>query len=199
MAQAQLGAVVRHLRKVVGGAEGEGLSDGQLLRVFSVEKDQAAFACLVRRHGPMVLRVCRHVLRHQQDAEDAFQAVFLALARGADAIRKADGLAGWLHGVAYRVAMKAKRDAGRRRRHERQARPAEATAPTPPSDWREVQVALDEEIQGLPLRYRAPFVLCFLEGKSRAEAARDLGLKEGTVWSRERQACRITPAAFVDQ
>jgi RNA polymerase sigma factor (sigma-70 family) len=135
----------------------------------------------------MVLRVCRRVLGHEQDTEDAFQAAFLVLAGHAVSIRKKEALASWLHGVAFRVAMKARRAAGRRRAHEREVRAMTAST-SAASDWRDVQAVLDEEIQGLPDRYRAPFVLCFLEGKSQGEAARELGLKEGTVWSRLSQA-----------
>jgi RNA polymerase sigma factor (sigma-70 family) len=136
----------------------------------------------------MVLRVCRRVLHHTQDSEDAFQATFLVLAGKATSIRKTEALASWLHGVAHRVALRAKRDAGRRHAHEREARPMSARAQAREAEWHEVQAVLDEEIGALPEKYRAPFVLCFLEGKSRAEAARELGLKEGTVWSRLSQA-----------
>ncbi len=136
----------------------------------------------------MVLRVCRRVLRQEQDAEDAFQATFLVLAKKAGSIRKTEALASWLHGVAHRVALRARRDAGRRRAHEREAQPMPAKAQVREAEWHEVQAALDEEIGALPEKYRAPFVLCFLEGKSRAEAAAELGLKEGTVWSRLSQA-----------
>jgi RNA polymerase sigma factor (sigma-70 family) len=185
---AQLKGVVRYLRTVAGGRQPTGLTDRQLLDGFAAHGDQTAFAALVERHGPMVLRVCRRVLRQEQDAEDAFQATFLILAGKAGTIRKTEALASWLHGVAQRVALRARRDAGRRRTHEREARPMSAHTHDRQADWHEVQAALDEEIRTLPETYRAPFVLCFLEGKSRAEVARELGLKEGTVWSRLSQA-----------
>jgi RNA polymerase sigma factor (sigma-70 family) len=159
-------------------------SDAQLLEAFVARGDQAAFAALAKRHGPMVLSVCRRVLGHQQDAEDAFQVTFLALARHAARIRKKQALAGWLHGVAYRTALCAKRSAARRRRHEGQVKPMRSSAPSEEITWREVQAVLDEEIRRLPERYRIPFVLCCLEGKSQDQVARDLGLKIGTIGSR---------------
>jgi RNA polymerase sigma factor (sigma-70 family) len=162
------------------------LTDGQLLEQFVVGKDGTAFAALVRRHGQMVWGTCRNVLRHQQDCEDAFQATFLVLARQAASVRKAEALPGWLHGVAYRVAMKAKRSAARRRAHERQAQPQ--TRSVSESAWRDLQAALDEEVQGLPPRLRAPFVLCCLEGKGPEYAAGQLGWKVSTVYTRLSQA-----------
>jgi RNA polymerase sigma factor (sigma-70 family) len=132
----------------------------------------------------MVLRVCQRVLHHAQDAEDAFQATFLVLARKAASIGKSESLASWLYGVAYRIALRARRDAGRRR--VREARPASS----PPSDpaetlaWRDVQVLLEAEIERLPRHYRSAFVLCFLEGRSRMDAAAELGIPENTLSSR---------------
>jgi RNA polymerase sigma factor (sigma-70 family) len=184
----KLREVVRCLRAAAGGRQSAGLTDRQLLHGFVARGDQAAFTALVERHGPMVLRVCRRVLRQEQDAEDAFQATFLVLARKAGSIRKTEALASWLHGVAHRVALRSRRDAGRRRAREREAQPMPAKSQVREAEWHEVQAALDEEVRALPEKYRAPFVLCFLEGKSRAEVARELGLKEGTVWSRLSQA-----------
>jgi RNA polymerase sigma factor (sigma-70 family) len=180
----KLQRVVRHIQVMAGAPPLAELGDGQLLQAFTTRGEQTAFATLVERHGPMVFRVCRRVLRQEQDAEDAFQATFLVLAEKASAIRKNTALASWLHGVAYRVSLRARRDAGRRRAHEREAQPMSAKPDHQGLDWTEVQAVLDEEIQSLPEKFRAPFVLCFLEGRSRAEAARELGLKEGTVWSR---------------
>jgi RNA polymerase sigma factor (sigma-70 family) len=190
MNAAKLNQVVRHLR-AAAGPPAAGPTDRQFLAAFTARGDEAAFAALVGRHGPMVLRVCRRVLRQEQDAEDAFQATFLVLARKAGSIRRTEALASWLHGVAHRVALRARRDAGRRRVHEREARAMPANTGAGEADWREIQAALDEEIRSLPEKYRAPFVLCFLEGKSRAEAAGELGLKEGTVWSRLSQARKL--------
>src|SRR6516164_5309981 len=118
MATASFGILLRHIRSMAAGRE----TDRQLLDDFAARRDEAAFAALVARHGPMVLRVCRCVLNHEQDAEDAFQATFLVLARHAGSIRKREAVANWLHGVAYRTALKAKRSAARRRNHEAQMR-----------------------------------------------------------------------------
>jgi RNA polymerase sigma factor (sigma-70 family) len=183
MATAQLGTVLRHIHKLAAGRAAPEWTDRHLLDRFAAHRDEAAFAALIARHGPMVLRVCRRVLGHEQDAEDAFQATFLALARGAGSVRQREAVAGWLHGVAYRTAMKVKRGAVRRRTHEARRAAAVAQSAAGPR-WEEVQAVLDEEVRRLPEPFRAAFVLCFLEGKSRPEAAAELGCKEGTVCSR---------------
>jgi RNA polymerase sigma factor (sigma-70 family) len=188
MADAQLSPVLRHIRKLVAAQHTKERSDLQLLRAFAADNDQLAFAVLVRRHGPLVMRVCRHVLQQAQDAEDAFQATFLVLARKAASIRRSEALVSWLHGVAYRMAMNAKRNAARRRQHESRVKAASPANPSWEVAWREVQLLLDEEIQRLPEKYRAPFLLCCLENHSCADVARQLGIKEGTVWSRLAQA-----------
>src|SRR4051812_28572869 len=163
------------------------LSDGQLLQRLVTGDDAAAqgiFTVLVERHGPMVLSVCRQVLGDPHDAQDAFQATFLVLARKAGAIRKADSAASWLYGVALRVAVRAKADASRRRAHERRGgalKAAEAArGGDPPGSWPE----LHEEIARLPAHYREPVVLCYLEGLSTEVAAERLGCPRGTVLSR---------------
>jgi RNA polymerase sigma factor (sigma-70 family) len=186
MATAQLGTLLRHVQQLASGGRARQWTDRQLLDDFAARGSEAAFASLVSRHGPMVLRVCRRVLNHEQDAEDAFQATFLVLARNTTSIRKREALADWLHGVAYRTAMKAKRGAARRRNHEARAG---AVAPRPASPtWDDVQAVLDEEVQRLPPRFREAFVLCVLEGKGGAEVAAQLGCKEGTVKSRVNRA-----------
>jgi RNA polymerase sigma factor (sigma-70 family) len=163
-------------------------SDEQLLHTFIARHDDRAFAALVRRYGPLVFGVCRRVLHHAQDAEDAFQATFLLLARNAAALRNKTALGSWLHGVAYRVAQTAKRSAARRRKYEGSlgalTQPRSLADPADELSWREVRTMLDEEIARLPEIYRSVFVLCCLEDASREEAARRLGLKEGTISSR---------------
>jgi RNA polymerase sigma factor (sigma-70 family) len=190
MATAQLGTLLRHIHKLAVTPEARQGTDRQLLDDFAVRRDEAAFAALVVRHGPMVLRVCRRVLHHEQDAEDAFQATFLVLARHTGSIRKREALASWLYGVAQRTAMKARRTAARRRNHEADLRDFTPSTTASPS-WDEVQAVLDEEIQRLPDTYRAAFVLCVLEGKSASQAAAELGVKEGTVWSRLARARQL--------
>jgi RNA polymerase sigma factor (sigma-70 family) len=189
MATAQLDTILEHVHRLTAQHSGCSWTDRQLVDGFAARRDEASFAALVARHGSMVLRVCRRVLQHEQDAEDAFQATFLVLARHIGSICKRETVANWLYGVAYRTAMKARRSAARRRNHEAHLRERGAPAASP--RWEEVQSVLDEEIQGLPDRYRSAFVLCILEGKSRPEVAAEMGVKEGTVWSRLTRARQL--------
>jgi RNA polymerase sigma factor (sigma-70 family) len=154
--------------------------DGQLLEQFVERRDEAAFAELVRRHGPMVLGVCRRVLGNHADADDAFQAAFLVLVRKAGSLVTRPVLGDWLHGVARRTAQNARLAAARRRAKEQAAARAEA-APEPRNDWLPL---LDEALGRLPEKYRLPVVLCDLEGRTRREAAGMLGWPEGTVAGR---------------
>ncbi len=158
-------------------------SDGQLLARFVSGGDEEAFAALVRRHGAMVLGVARRILGHDQDAEDAFQATFLVLARKAGSVVKRESVASWLHGVACRTAMEARAANARRRARERRldAAPPPTVRPPEPQDWRPL---LDRELSRLSEKYRAAVVLCDLEGRPRKEAARQLGVPEGTLSSR---------------
>src|SRR5581483_2318054 len=155
--------------------------DAQLLRAFTSTRGEAAFAELVRRHGPMVLATCRRVLGHAHDAEDAFQAVFLVLARKTSTIR--GNLAGWLYGVAVRTARGVRVMRDRRRRHETIATSGRREPAVTPGDP-ELATVIDEELAKLPEHYREALVLCELRGLSRKEAATELGIPEGTLSSR---------------
>jgi RNA polymerase sigma factor (sigma-70 family) len=183
MATSQLGEVIRHLRRAAL-RDAESQTDGQLLEGFVSRREEAALDALVRRHAPMVWAVCRRALPHDQDAEDAFQATFLVLVRRAAAVVPREMVGNWLYGVAYQTAWKARIIAARRRTRERQVTqmPEPPQAETDP--WREVRPLLDEELRRLPAKYRVAIVLCDVEGKTRAEAARQLGVKEGTLSGR---------------
>ncbi|HEY7315344.1 MAG TPA: sigma-70 family RNA polymerase sigma factor [Gemmataceae bacterium] len=192
MSSGQLPAVLEHLRQWAAPESGS-LSDAELLARFAAGREEAAFAALMRRHGRMVWGVCRHVLRHEQDAEDAFQATFLVLARKAGSIRKGTAVASWLHGTAYHIATRARRNTAVRRARESKGESMAPAEPVCEAAWRELLAVLEEEVKRLPQKQRAAFVLCSLEGKSLAEAARQLGWKEGTVsgtLSRARDALR---------
>ena len=181
MATGQLGGVIHYLRHIAAPRDGGERTDGQLLEGFLVGRDETAFAALVRRHGPMVLGVCRRLLNHMQDAEDAFQATFLVLVKRAASVVPRDRVGNWLYGVAYRTALEAKAAAAKRRVKERAMRPKVVIEQ---DGWAELQPVLDYELNQLPDKYRVPIVLCDLEGKTRKEAARQLGWPEGTVSGR---------------
>jgi RNA polymerase sigma factor (sigma-70 family) len=182
MSTARPAAIVRQLEQSV--LPGEPTGDRELLDRFARLRDQSAFALIVRRHGPVVLSVCRRVTAHPQDAEDAFQAVFLVLAKKAAALRNPELLGNWLYGVAVRVAGKARRSAARRRAREVQVSAMPDPSTTPPETTSDLGPVLHEELAGLPGYYREPIVLCDLRGASRADAARALGIPEGTLSSR---------------
>jgi RNA polymerase sigma factor (sigma-70 family) len=173
-----LGCVQRAARQAGG------LTDGELLGRYLARRDGGAFEALVRRHGPMVLAVCRRILRHAQDAEDAFQAAFVVLARKAASIRDGRALAAWLYHVAYHAAVDARAARLRRQSRERQVEDMPHPAVTPEDSNAELLALLDRELARLPETYRLPVVLCELEGRSRKDAARQLGLAEGTLSSR---------------
>ena len=168
------------------GAVGN-LSDAHLLGRLLAGPDavsQAALTALVERHGPMVLHACRRVLGDSHDAQDAFQATFLVLARKGRSVRKADSVAGWLHGVALRVAARVKMDAARRRAFERRGAAVKALDSATESGCPESWPELHEEIARLPERYREPVVLCYLEGLTTEVVAQRLGCPRGTILSR---------------
>jgi RNA polymerase sigma factor (sigma-70 family) len=179
---------LRYLRTLTARQATGLLSDQQLLERFLHERSEASFATLVARHGPMVLSVCRRILQHAQDAEDAFQATFLVLARKANSIRKQASLGSWLHGVAYHSAECLKAKARRRAAHERRW-----TVP-PQGDamgditWRELRSVLDDELAKLSEQHRAPLVLCYLEGRTQDEAAQQLGWSKNTFRRRLQSA-----------
>jgi RNA polymerase sigma factor (sigma-70 family) len=169
-------------------------ADATLLARFAADRDEDAFAELVRRHGPLVWGVARQVLGHEQDAEDAFQATFLLLARKAGSIQTAT--AGWLHATAFRVATRAKVRAVARLARERAVPRRVSGDPVADAALRELQTLLHEEIAALPAKYRTPFVSCILEGRSRTHIAAALGWNEGTVssrlaWARRRLRKRL--------
>jgi RNA polymerase sigma factor (sigma-70 family) len=181
MAKAASSPILQVIRRAFRDRRVEDSPDHELLRRFLSERDEAAFEALLRRHGPMILDVCRGVLGNEADAEDAFQATALVLARKAGAIRKTASLASWLHGVAYRTALRARADSARRHRREARAPLRSTTTDRDEVTWREVQQAVHEELERLPERHRAALVLCYLEGKTQDEAAAQLGLAKGTL------------------
>jgi RNA polymerase sigma factor (sigma-70 family) len=188
-----LGQALRYLRQIAASADGSRL-DAELIERFVKTHDEAAFAGLVERHGQMVLGVCRRVLRNQHDAEDAFQAAFLVLARKAPHIRQRDALAGWLYKVAYHLAVKLRASLDRRRESERQPPPARLTPADDQITWAELRVVLDEELDRLPEKYRAPLLLCCLEGRTRDEAAEQLGWTLGALKMRLERGRRLLRA-----
>jgi RNA polymerase sigma factor (sigma-70 family) len=160
------------------------LTDGQLLTNFIERRDEAAFADLVFRHGPMVWRVCRRVLTNQHDAEDAFQATFLVLVRKAASVRPREMLANWLHGVAHTTAHRARVSAAQRGARERQVTSLPERSVTPAHSQADLRAVLDRELSRLPEKYRILILLCDLEDRSRKEVARQLAIPEGTVAGR---------------
>jgi RNA polymerase sigma factor (sigma-70 family) len=175
-----MSALLKSLRRTaLLGTEDE-LPDARLLQLFVQSREEAAFEALLRRHGQMVLGVCRRVLGNEPDAEDAFQATFLVLVRKASSLRSGEALASWLYAIAYRTARKAQAMTLKRRNKESLV-PPRRPCESADGPWDELVEHLDTELSRLPEKYRAPVVLCELEGKSRKEAARLLHLAEGTL------------------
>ncbi len=190
MAIGTLGAALRDLADLFHDGTTVGLSDAQLLARYATSNDGSAFAALVARHGPMVLSTCRAILRHEHDVEDAFQATFLVLARKASSVRAGDALGGWLHRVAYRVAMAASAAAKQRHRRESGAWAMAMTIPSRIDSGLEPDVCaiVHEEIDRLPDRHRLPVVLCDLEGLTYDQAAARL------AWTVPALRCQLSKA-----
>jgi RNA polymerase sigma factor (sigma-70 family) len=169
------------IRRTMIRRDGGGLSDKQLLALFVKHREGDAFAALLNRHGPMVMGVCRRVLLNYHDAEDAFQATFLVFSRRAGTVNAQASIAGWLYRVAYRTALEARARIARRRGKELQVNDVPHPSIEPEEGQRELLALLDKELDGLPEKYRVPVVLCELEGCSHKEAARMLGIPEGTL------------------
>jgi RNA polymerase sigma factor (sigma-70 family) len=182
MGHGPLSHVLRHIRTLAGGPVPGAPTDGDLLRRFAGQRDEAAFAALMQRHGPMVLAVCRRMLHDWHDAEDAYQATFLVLARKAGASGWQASIGCWLYAVAQRVAAKAREAAARRRQRQTDMVDVPCDEPTDAA-WQELRPLLDDELSRLPEKYRAPLVLCYLEGKTNEDAAQQLGWPVGSVWS----------------
>jgi RNA polymerase sigma factor (sigma-70 family) len=181
------GATQRAIQRLHGSALAcaNDRTDAQLLESFVSEQDDAAFEALVLRHGPMVLGVCRRILGDNHDAEDAFQAVFLVLVRKADSVVPRAMVGNWLHGVAFRTAHKARVMNAKRLAREMHVRERPMVVDGGPDlAWHDLLPLLDQELQAMPDKYRAPIVLCDLEGKTRKQAALQLGWPEGTLSSR---------------
>ena len=175
-------SILGYLRQLVSAPEVRDLNDRQLLERFAARRDAGAFEALVERHGPLVHGVCRRILGNLHDVEDAFQATFLVLARRAGSVGWRSAVGPWLSEVAHRIALKARAGGAKRRRHEARAAARRPSARSMDDmTWRELQQALDEELHTLPAKYRAPLVLCYLQGKTRDEAAQELGWSAGAV------------------
>src|SRR5262245_45826095 len=183
MPHAGLSAAVSRARNAAVRSAADAPSDGRLLAAFIADRDTDAFAELVARFGPMVFAVCRRVTGHQQDAEDAFQATFIVLARKAAAVTPREAVGAWLHGVAVRTALEARSVAAKRRTREiPTARPPEPPDADPELD--DSGAVLHEELAALPEKLRTLLVLCDLDGQPQTEVAVRLGLPVGTVYSR---------------
>jgi len=173
--------VIQYLRTIYPIGDVGDRTDGELLRRFVTDREDAAFTALVQRHGAMVLGVCQRLLGDFHLAEDAFQATFIVLARKAATVRSRTSLGTWLYAVAQRVAMKAKAKSALRRDRERESGNMPRAEHLDEHTWQELRPIIDEEIGRLPEKYQAPLILCYLEGKSQEKAAKELGLAKGTV------------------
>lgn len=191
MVRRSLGSTATGFARLFGEGTVSGMNEGQLLSRFIASGDALAFEALVARHGPMVLSVCRKVLRDDHKAEDAFQATFLLLVRKARSIRGADVLGPWLHRVAYRVSVRASRGDAKRSVKEVSSPDAIAEAASSEPPDRDLELALHEALDSLPEKYRVPVVLCYLEGRTHDEAAKKLSWPIGSVKGRLSRARTI--------
>jgi RNA polymerase sigma factor (sigma-70 family) len=192
MTTSSMTGVLQHLRRAALTQDGFGaLTSGQLLEMFLKTNDEAAFETLLRRHGPMVLGVCRRLLSSETDAEDAFQSTFLVLVRKASSVFPRDMVANWLYGVARLTALKLKASLAKKCKRERQVADMPQPQLAPSRNVCELHSIIDDELSRLPERCRAPVILCDLEGKTRKEAARQLGWPEGSLSSRLSRARAI--------
>src|SRR5262245_55959453 len=196
MAQTAPGSILQLIDRVLVDPRMRIAPDQELLQRFLGEHNEAAFDILLRRHGPMVLDVCRGVLANEADAEDAFQATFLILARKAASIRKAASLGSWLHGVAHRTALKARAEFATRQKNEARVSPRQTSEPDDLT-WREVRQILHDELTALAERYRVPLVACYLEGNTQDEAAAQLGLAKSTLKERLERGRSLLRARLV--
>jgi RNA polymerase sigma factor (sigma-70 family) len=199
MNRAATGSILQVLRGIIEDQRIKALADAELLRLFSDQRDEAAFRGLLRRHGGMVLIVCRNVLGNEADVEDAFQATFLQLARKACAIRNTAAVGSWLYGVAYRTALKTRADLARRARHEKQKSSETSPLVTVDPHLREIQEIVLAELNRFSERYRAPLVLCYLEGKTQEQAALMLGIPKATVKKQLERARALLRVRLVRQ
>jgi len=176
--------VLRHLRKLIGTTGGAPQTDRQLLERFADGGEESAFATLVERHGPIVWGVCSRILGDTPDADDAFQATFLVLVRRAGTVPWRESVAGWLHSVAQRIAVKARAAAARRRSITAQVADMIQSDSSTEVDRQDLRQVIDEELRRLPAKYREPLVLCYLKGMTHQEAARELGWPAGSLAKR---------------
>jgi RNA polymerase sigma factor (sigma-70 family) len=202
MATRQMNTVIQQIRRAAFARDRSDMTDGQLLEAFIARKDDETFAALLRRHGPMVMGVCYRVLRNHHDAEDSFQATFLVLARKASSVTPTEQVVNWLHGVAYRTALKARAMRTKTQMRERQVGQMPEPQGVQKDNWTDLQPLLDEELNRLPEIYRLPLLLCDVEGKSIKEATQQLGLPQGTlagrlVRARKMLAKRLTQRGVV--
>jgi RNA polymerase sigma factor (sigma-70 family) len=187
MVSPNISSFLGNLTQRMAGEVLANLSDQQLVEKALLECNEMVFQAILSRHGPLVYRVCWRVLQHTHDVEDAFQATFLILARKLRSVRKQASLASWLHGVAFRVALKAKAQTSTRQLHEKQ-KAIPAIIPSEDISWKEISSILDFELQKLPEKWRLPLILCYLEGRTQDEASRELGWSKNTLRARLEEA-----------